>query len=626
MTGYTVIDIETTGNLPWQDSLVAVGVGRKVYKPKQGRSIARLAMGKRGATLVCHTNYDLRWLQLDGAVLGPGVKFHDTKVMAWLLDATQELDLASLCVKYLGYEPDKPIRKMGGRIMFEIAPDCYIPIEDVPWPTMEEYNGSDLAVEAALYEKLRECLIHEDLWDMFVQEEAPFSHLLIEMEGNGMPFNKAEAEALLSETLEAADEIHEALVESTGAIGFNPGSGDQVARFLYSEVWKNEFRFDIPRLNGMTPEEKAEAVDKIKPEGAHVTKIGRDFAYAYQWLNGRSFLPPKEKHPGRRPTVNQQVLNVLYGDDVWVAPYIEWKKMDKLRGYLVDWIRREHDGRLHGRFDQSGTASGRLAAREPNLQQVAKESDVRRLFQGDLVVGDYAGLEARIAASFSGDPTMLEIFRSGLDLYGVLAAEAWGGPASKENPERATMKVVWLASQYGARGETLAQTMAINGIRGYTPKQADALLKDMQATVPRLFEWREEVIAQALEDGYVMTLAWRKRHLPDIHSAEWQKQFAAERQAVSHVVQGSAADIVRRAMLAIREEIAPPVARICLQVHDEIILERGIEWEDSAFSTIVDLCETGFGFDLDVPLAFEAAIASSWAEKAGVLLPEEVTA
>jgi len=617
---YTVVDIETTGDLPWQDELVAVGIGSRVYQPKQGRGMARRALIQRGATLVCHTNYDLRWLLLDGARLGPGVSFHDTKVMAWLLDGNQELDLASLCDRYLGYVPPKPIFKSKGRIMFESNTLGPIPIEDVPWLEMEQYNASDLTAEAALYEKLRACLKSEGLWDMFLREEAPFSRLLIEMEQAGMPFDPERAAVLLEDTHTSLAILEDYLVEATGAIGFNPGSGDQVARFLYTELWKQDVKFAIPRLNGMAPEEKMAKVQAIAPRGVKVTRVGRDYGYGVQWLDGRGLRVPKEKHPGLRPTVSGKVLDVLYGDDPWVSRYVEWKKLDKLRGYLVDWIRRCHEGRLYGRFDQSGTASGRLAAREPNLQQVAKESSVRGLFRGDLLVGDYAGLEARIAAHFSGDPVMLDIFRSGKDLYGVLAARAWGGPETKENENRPTMKVVWLASQYGARGETLAQTMAVNGVRGYSPAQADALLRDMMAAVPRLFEWREEVIAQAQHDGWVETLAGRKRHLADLYSAQWMKQYSAERQAVSHVVQGSAAEIVRRAMLYCRRLVDPAVARICLQVHDEIVWERGPDWDDAAFGMLVEACEYEFGFELDVPLVFEAAFSDSWAATEGINL------
>jgi DNA polymerase-1 len=315
-------------------------------------------------------------------------------------------------------------------------------------------------------------------------------------------------------------------------------------------------------------------------------------------------------------TVSSKKLDVVYGDDPWIQDFVAFKREDKLRGYLEAWIEMEHGGMLHGRFDQSGTISGRLAGREPNLQQVSKESDVRTLFRGDLVVGDYGQLEARLAAHFSGCPVMGDIFRADRDLYGVLAARAWGGPESKENEHRDLAKVVWLASQYGAQGDTLAQTMAEGGVRGYSGDDANDLLVDIQKTVPTMFQWREEVVQQARIDGYVVTIGGRVRALADINSAAWQLRYSAERQAVNTYVQGSAADIVRRAMLAARKAVAPSTARICLQVHDEILWKRGRKFTSATLAKLRKVCETGTGYALDVPLKFEVSIAESWADKA----------
>jgi DNA polymerase-1 len=159
--------------------------------------------------------------------------------------------------------------------------------------------------------------------------------------------------------------------------------------------------------------------------------------------------------------------------------------------------------------------------------------------------------------------------------------------------------------------------MAIAGLHGYTPHKANLLLKDLERTLPRLFEWREDVIREAKALGFVTTLAGRQRHLADINSAEWKFMARAERQAVNSKVQGSAADVVRRAMLAARDIIKPSEARICLQVHDEILWERGPDWDDSLLPVIRDICELGVGFDLLAPLVFEGKTADSWAEKGG---------
>lgn len=616
----TVLDIETTGNDPWRHDLVAVGIGNEVHRPNRGRRLARQAMATPDTTIVAHTNYDLRWMMLDGAELHPDVHYHDTKVMAWMLDATQELGLDDLATRYLGYTPPKVLRKRSGRIMFQSETVGLVPIEEAPWDEMVAYNTSDITTTMELYGHLEAELQERGQWDHFINEEAPFSRVLVDMEVAGLPFNVDEARALLAETEVRWSETKARLVDATGSPDFNPASGDQVAAYLYGEIWTSLIKFPIPRLNGLSAAAKLEAVQELAPHGAKVRRVGRDYAYADLVLDGRCLRPPKagKKDKGKkRPTVSGKSLNVLHGDDPWVAGYVSFQKEGKLAGYLRDWIEREHHGRLHGRFDQSGTVTGRLAGREPNLQQVDNGAGIRGLFSGDLVVGDYAGLEARLAAHFSADPVMLDIFRSGKDLYGVLAAQAWGGPDTKANDGRPLMKVLWLASQYGAQGETLANTMAESGLRGYTPKKADAMLRDLQFAVPRLFEWRNEVIEEARALGYVTTMGGRRRYLPDIESNVWHLMAKAERQAVNSKVQGSAADIVRRAMLAARAAVPPEAARICLQVHDEIVWERGPEWTGETFRLLVDACENAHGFDLIVPLAFECGLASSWADKGG---------
>lgn len=623
MSDYTVVDIETTGNEPWKHDLICVGIGGNVWEPTKGRQMARMLMSKPGATLVAHSNYDFRWLGLDGARLGSGVSFHDTKVMAWMLDATGELDLDSLAQRYLGFSPPKPIKRRQGRIMFESKTYGLVPIEDVPWDEMVEYNQSDLRTEAELYEVLRGKLQESGQWEYFLEEEAPFSKLLIEMEIAGVPYDAEAGSLMFSELESEAGYLRERLVGDTGAPDFNPGSGDQVAEFVYGDFWRHSFRFAIPRMNGMDKTEKLALVEKLAPKDAKITKIGRDYAYAYATLDGLGLAaPPLEKdfRTGKlkkRPTVSGKVLNVMHGGHPWIAAYVDWKKKTKLMGYLEDWNARVHEGRLHGRYDQSGTVTGRLSGKEPNLQQVAHGADIRDLFRGDLVVGDYAGLEVRLSAHFSADPVMLEIFRTGGDLYGSLAADAWGGPADKSNEGRGLMKVIMLGSQYGARGEKLAEILAIAGMRGYTAHKANALLKDMQRTLPRLFEWREEVIEEAKSLGYVTTLAGRRRQLAGIGSADWKTMAKAERQAVNSKVQGSAADVVRRAMLRARLEFNPLHMQTLLQVHDEILWAPGPHWTDNFLDDLQEICEVKHGFDLIVPLSFEPARVTSWAGKGG---------
>jgi DNA polymerase I-like protein with 3'-5' exonuclease and polymerase domains len=620
VSAYVVVDIETTGKNALADELLCVGIGRRVYPAAEGRKMARALMLRPGTVIVAHTNFDLRWLMLEGARIASNVHYHDTKVMAWMLDGTQPLDLESLTAKYCGYVPDKRIKQIANAPMFRCDDGEYVPMADAPWDQLEKYNRSDLKAEGDLYEVLRDELRRRGLWHYFLVEEAPFSRLLIEMEAAGMPFDRDEALRMQATNDAEIERLERALVEVTGAPNFNVRSKDQVARFLYTDLWEQELRFPIPRILKKTKDEKRAIVEQLAPKGVRVTKVGRDYAYGAMWLDGMGLRPPKrdKKQKTPRPSVSSKKLLVLHGTNPWIQDYIGFSKHTKLQGYLRDWIERCHEGRLYGRFDQSGTATGRLSAREPNLQQVATEGAVRDLFRGPLFLGDYSGLEVRLSAHFSHDPVMMDIFATGGDLYGTLAAKAWGGPPTKANENRALMKVVMLGSQYGAAGETLAFVMAVAGISGVTPAKADAWLKDLKATLPRLFEWREEVIAQAEKDGYVETLAGRRRQLAGIDSADWQKKGRAERQAVNTVVQGSAADIVRRAMLAARDNVDPEAARMCLQVHDEIHWLREKRWNDDVAVTLTDICQHAHGFVLDVPLIFESGVAESWGAKGEV--------
>ena len=608
-----VIDLETSGRSPWDSELLVVGVGKRALRADEGRAAAKMVLAG-DHTVVCHTNYDLRWLGLEGAKLGPRVKFHDTKVMAWLLDATQELGLDDLMWKYCKRAIKKPITKRFGVILFN-----GVPIVEAPWWEVADYNEHDLKDTLELYNVLKQKLQEHRLWDHFVEEEAPFSKLLVEMEVAGMPFDRPAAEAMRERAAAQRDLLAEELVRETGIEDFKLSSTDLLREYLYKRTFQRDVKFAIPRMPGMSAERKLSAIQGIAPADVEVTKVGREYAYGSATLQGLGLKAPKQKTAGGKSSTSAKVLTVLYGDHPWVAKFLEWKALANLCSTFLDsWIEKEHNGRIHGRLDQASTVTGRLSAKEPNMQQVPTRSDwsVRALFAGDLFIGDYAGLEVRLSAHFSRDPLMMDVFLNGKDLYGVLAAEAWGGPADKSNEGRGLMKILVLSSQYGAQGAKLSEILTFAGMR-YSEREADKFLGDLERTLPRLFAWRQEVIEEARVLGYVTTIGGRIRKLPNMRSAVWKLMATAERQAVNSKVQGSAADVVRRAMLKSREVVDPSEAQLLLQVHDEIIWGRGPGWNSDARMRLMEACETGHGFTLDVPLAFEATEAQSWADKAG---------
>lgn len=630
MNDFTVLDIETTGQDPWLHHLVAVGIGKEVLPPDEGRTRARALLADPDAVVVCHTNYDLRWMLLDDEdggrpSMADGMHYHDTKVMAFMLDATQEFALESLAHKYLGYSMDKRIRQVAGRIMFTCDDGTLAPIEEAPWDQMVRYNTGDIETTAALYVRLRDLLQQTGQWDLFLDEEAPFSKLLVEMEITGLPLNAQKCREKLEVASAERDELAADLISRTGVYGFNLKSGDQVALYLYDEMPEFSIkRLPIPLMKGIPKEEKYQAVQEMYPN-IIIKRMGNTLLDGEQVVLGRGLQPPKNKQHSKdtrenvvhkRPPIDAENLSIMHSTDPWVSDYLKWKSLNTLcTNYLEVWVERVHNGRLHGRFDQARAETGRIVSRDPNLQSVpAVGGSVRYMFAAPMVIGDYSGLDARVAAHFSEDPLMCEIFRKNDDLYGVLAANAWGGPADKSNPRRNLMKILFLSVQYSAAAGSLGDKMRTAGMEDQA-RRTPQLLKNLEETLPRLFEWKEEVLQKAKTLGYITTLAGRRRQLPNLDSPIWKIKAREERKAVASQVQGSSADIVRRCMLACRERFTPEQATFLLQVHDEILWERGPEWEDWMFEELVHLCETAHRFELAVPMKFDASLAESWEDK-----------
>lgn len=637
---FTVIDLETTNIDTFNSDLLAVGIGDTVHKPEEGLKVAQELLSTEGI-VVAHTNFDLRDLLLRGLTMNPKLQFHDLKVCAFLNgDQQQELDAATLAKKYLGIKMHKPIFQYKKRVMFHAATGD-MPIEDVPWREMEEYNLQDLEVERQLYEIIREQLQEKGFWNKFLlAEEAPLSRILIEMEVAGLPIDEEGTREFLKDADEERQRLAGELAEDTGVLGFNLKSGDQVAAYLYEELPEFKLKEEVPGLKSLAgaakSQERMDIAVGILPDNVTVEKAGTLYAYGTQRVEGLGLKPPRikksrEGKKPKRPPIDAENLILMHGKVPWVIKYLRWKSLQTLcANYLEQWVDAMHGGRLHGRYDQARTETGRIASREPNLQAipVAMDFNVRTLFRAPMMIGDYSGLDARVAAHFSEDPLMLEIYRDDLDLYGTLAANAWGGPASRENENRGLMKILMLSAQYGAQAKSIGDKIRISGLGDKYAAKSEKLLREMEETLPRMFAWRQEIEREAMNNGFVTTITGRRRYLPDLYSDEWWRRTRAERQCVASMVQGTSADIVRRAMLAIRQGVDPDEARIILQVHDEILFERGPAWNDESFDKIVDLAEKGHerdfhaengqvlpGFPLLIPMKFGSKLAETWDDK-----------
>jgi DNA polymerase I-like protein with 3'-5' exonuclease and polymerase domains len=274
--------------------------------------------------------------------------------------------------------------------------------------------------------------------------------------------------------------------------------------------------------------------------------------------------------------------------------------------------------RIFGSFNQGGTVTGRLSSSGPNLQNIPVRHEygtmVRDLFRGRFVIGDYDALEMRIMAHFSKDRELLRIFRENLDPHARTAYALFGVEVDHDDPRRGIGKTVNYGVGYGAGAKKLAQVLSLEG---YATDIATAkgYLEEVRGFYPQFFRWADRQKYHAKTYGGVNTLAGRRRHLKGqfLEVSSWKKLMYGERQAVNSIIQGSAADIIRRGMVLVRLEF--PELRTLAQIHDEAIWEYDVMPTSEDLSRIQYIMEVGHGLDLIVPLIFEPMVCDTWAQK-----------
>ncbi len=250
-----------------------------------------------------------------------------------------------------------------------------------------------------------------------------------------------------------------------------------------------------------------------------------------------------------------------------------------------------------------------------NLQNIPARGElgdkVRALFRGNLVIGDYDALEMRIMASLSGDPRLIKVFLDGEDPHEQTARIIFGECDGHDDPRRDVGKTTNYAVGYGAGAKTLAKTLCL---AGFPTTQSEA--KEYQELVAgqyrKLYKWMNKQIWQAKDLGYVETIGGRQRHISR-NTDDWTAKSYGERQAVNAVVQGSAADILRRTMILVDEQF--PDLPLVAQIHDELLHEYDVEPTEERLAQLQKACQEGHGFSLRVPLVYVPTVCSDWSEK-----------
>ncbi|HSJ26002.1 MAG TPA: DNA polymerase I [Longimicrobiales bacterium] len=299
---------------------------------------------------------------------------------------------------------------------------------------------------------------------------------------------------------------------------------------------------------------------------------------------------------------------------------LEFRQIDKLKSTYVDALPQlvnPRTRRIHSSFNQTVAATGRLSSSDPNLQNIPIRTDqgavIRKGFvpaEGyRFVTADYSQIELRILAHFSGDPAFVEAFRSGADIHRQTAAIMFGVPVESVSAEmRAAAKTVNFATIYGIGAFALSSQL------GTSVQEAKEFIDNYFVRFPHVRRYLDEQIEKARQHGYVETISGRRRYIPEITSRNYNIRQFGERAATNAPVQGSAADIIKLAMITIHRELAGAGSgtRMLLQVHDELVLEAPAAEADAAQVLVKRVMENAYA--LDVPLEVVTGTGANWYE------------
>ncbi|MCF0121560.1 MAG: DNA polymerase I, partial [Oscillospiraceae bacterium] len=324
---------------------------------------------------------------------------------------------------------------------------------------------------------------------------------------------------------------------------------------------------------------------------------------------------PKKTKTGY--STNADVLEKLRPKHPIIELILDYRQLSKLKSTYTDGLQKEiaSDGRIHTNFQMTVTATGRLSSTEPNLQNIPVRSElggeIRKMFTARdgcvLVDADYSQIELRLLAHISDDKMMQAAFLSGEDVHAVTASQVFGVPLEDVTPtQRRNAKAVNFGIVYGISAFSLSQDI------GVSPAEARQYMNSYLDKYSGVRRYMEEIIERAKRDGFVVTLFGRRRYLPELSSSNHNVRSFGERVALNAPIQGTAADIMKMAMVAVFERLEREglAARLILQVHDELIVECPADEADTVAVILSEEMERAAS--LSVPLSVEAHSGKSW--------------
>jgi DNA polymerase-1 len=507
-------------------------------------------------------------LKFDMAILkkyGLEIKgpFFDTMLAHYLIEPDQRHNMQVLSESYLGYSPISIENLIGkkGKNQGSMA--------DVPLEMIAEYAAEDTDVTFRLKKKLAIELGSRGLNDVFSNIEMPLVRVLMDMEHEGVRIDVNFLNHYSKELNDQAVAIQQKIFELAG-LQFNIASPSQVGNILFDHL---------------------KLVDKPKK-----TKTGQ-----YQ--------------------TDEETLQTLKGKHEIIDHILSFRALQKLKSTYVDAlpaIVKVQSGKVHTSFNQAVAATGRLSSQNPNLQNIPIRTDlgreIRKAFipsdsEHVLLSADYSQIELRIIAHISKDPAMIEAFRSGIDIHTATASKVWGVPIEEVDKDmRRKAKTVNFGIIYGISAFGLSQRVQIS--RG----EAKEIIDNYFIQFPGIKAYMEGTVNSARESGYVETITGRRRNLRDINSRNATVRGFAERNAINAPIQGSAADMIKIAMIKIQDWLMSSdlKTKMILQVHDELLFDVPKNEVEIVSSEVKKWMESAM--PLDVPVLVEWGTGDNWLE------------
>jgi len=514
----------------------------------------------RQAKVGQNLKYDMSVLARHGIELR-GVAF-DTMLESYVLDSTATRhDMDSLARKYLNHKTIK-YEDVAGKGAKQLR------FDQVPLEQAAPYAAEDAEVTLRLHRELWPKLESEPaLAQLFLDLEMPLVPVLSRMERTGVRIDSA---MLARQSEELAARLHQLEQQACELAGhpFNLGSPKQIGEILFQEL----------------------------------------------------ALPVVAKTPKGAPSTAESVLQEL-ADQGYQLPalILQHRGLSKLKSTYTDKLPGMVDpntGRVHTSYHQAVAATGRLSSSDPNLQNIPVRTEegrrIRQAFVPEqgcrMVAADYSQIELRIMAHLSGDQGLLQAFASGQDIHRATAAEVFGleSPEAVDNEQRRAAKAINFGLIYGMSAFGLAKQLGID--RAAAQIYVDRYFE----RYPGVKAFMEQIRNDAREKGYVETVFGRRLYLPEINARNGQRRAAAERTAINAPMQGTASDIIKRAMLKVDEwiESAQPPVRMIMQVHDELVFEIREDQVVPACEQIRSFMESAA--ELKVPLVVDIGIGDNW--------------